>query len=155
MFYFPRRRRENKTKKFITILCRSRGGMEFTMSELINALNETGIDTGAALSRMLNKEEMYKKFLTKFKADTNIQKLVAIMENGGYSDLNNRPEIFNITHTIKGVAGNLGLTDIYESSGALCEMTRSDESDRSRFDENYEKLLESYDKLKKVLDLYL
>jgi HPt (histidine-containing phosphotransfer) domain-containing protein len=125
------------------------------MSELITALKEIGVDTDAALARMLQKEEMYRKFLTKFQADTSIGKLTAIMESGGYTDLANRPEIFNLTHTIKGVAGNLGLTEIYDSSGELCEMTRSDESDRSRFGENYTKLILAYDKLRKVLDTYL
>ncbi|MDR0991865.1 MAG: Hpt domain-containing protein [Ruminococcus sp.] len=125
------------------------------MSELITALKEIGVDTDAALGRMLQKEDMYRRFLTKFKADTSIDKLTYIMESGGYTDLSNRPEIFNLTHTIKGVAGNLGLTEIYESSGELCEMTRSDESDRSRFNENYTKLILAYDKLRKVLDTYL
>jgi HPt (histidine-containing phosphotransfer) domain-containing protein len=125
------------------------------MSELINALNEIGIDTRSALARMLNKEEMYRKFLTKFKADTNVSMLTAIMEGGGYDDLQNRPDIFNITHTIKGVAGNLGLTEIYETSGNLCEMTRADDSDRTGFGENYTKLMLAYNKLMKVLDEYL
>jgi HPt (histidine-containing phosphotransfer) domain-containing protein len=125
------------------------------MSELITALKEIGVDTDAALARMLQKEEMYRRFLTKFKDDQSIGKLTAIMESGVYTDISTRPEIFNLTHTIKGVAGNLGLTEIYESSGELCEMTRSDESDRSRFGENYTKLVLAYDNLKKVLDQYL
>jgi HPt (histidine-containing phosphotransfer) domain-containing protein len=125
------------------------------MSELIIALDAIGVDTKSALARMLNKEEMYKKFLTKFKADQSLDKLKEIVgENGEYSD-ENRAEIFNLTHTIKGVAGNLGLTGIYEASGDLCEMTRADDSNRTFFSENYEKLLGEYEKLMEVLDKYL
>jgi HPt (histidine-containing phosphotransfer) domain-containing protein len=125
------------------------------MSELISALNEVGVDTIAALSRMLGKEDMYRKFLGKFRADTSVSKLSGIMESGGYTDLSNRQEIFNLTHTIKGVAGNLGLTDIYNASGELCEMTRADDSDRTHFDEYYTKLMLSYNRLMKVLEKYL
>jgi HPt (histidine-containing phosphotransfer) domain-containing protein len=125
------------------------------MSELIIALNEIGVDTKSALARMLNKEEMYKKFLTKFKADPSIEKLKEIVDSDAHFTSDNREAVFNLTHTIKGVAGNLGLTDIYESSGELCEMTRSDDSVRAGFGEQYAKLLLSYEKLLKVLDKYL
>jgi HPt (histidine-containing phosphotransfer) domain-containing protein len=125
------------------------------MSDLIIALNEIGIDTRSALARMLGKEEMYRKFLTKFRADQNISKLAEIMDGNGFDDPGNRAEVFNITHTIKGVAGNLGLTEIYETSGNLCEMTRTDDSSRIGFGENYHRLREAYDKLMKVLDKYL
>lgn len=34
------------------------------------------------------------------------------------------PETFNITHTLKGVAGNLSLTPLYTKASAICEVTR-------------------------------
>ena len=33
-------------------------------------------------------------------------------------------EIFNVTHTLKGVAGNLSLTPLYTKASAICEATR-------------------------------
>jgi HPt (histidine-containing phosphotransfer) domain-containing protein len=125
------------------------------MSELIIALDAIGVDTKSALARMLNKEEMYKKFLTKFKADQSLEKLKEILSENGECTAENRAEIFNLTHTIKGVAGNLGLTGIYEASGDLCEMTRSDDSNRTYFAESYAKLLDAYNELMEVLDKFL
>jgi HPt (histidine-containing phosphotransfer) domain-containing protein len=124
-------------------------------SEFISKLTEAGVDVASALSRMLNKEEMYKKFLRKFRDDTNIFSLKDVIDGNDSFSAETSEQIFHYAHTVKGVAGNLGLTKIYDESSYICESTRNGGADVSDIKLHMAALMEDYNSLIAVLDTIL
>jgi HPt (histidine-containing phosphotransfer) domain-containing protein len=125
-------------------------------SEFLNALSAYGADVKGALARMLNKEEMYKKFLVKFRADTSFSQLSGII-GSGFDDNDTAvcEKIFHLAHTIKGVAANLGLTAIANEASEICERTRTADTDKTGIGEHFFNLQHSYEELNAVLDKVL
>ena len=74
----------------------------------------------------------YDRALQMLMNDVFITKLLKKFSEGSYydelkkaRDENDIPHIFAITHTLKGVAGNLSLSPIYEKASAICEATHN------------------------------
>ena len=74
----------------------------------------------------------YDRALQMLMNDAFITKLLKKFAEGSYYDElrkaredNDVPHTFAITHTLKGVAGNLSLSPIYEKASAICEATRN------------------------------
>ena len=74
-------------------------------------------DYDDALSRLM-KDERIKKYLLKFAAANDYEALVSAV------DAEEWEEAFRLSHTLKGVALNLGITQFGQSSSDLCEMLR-------------------------------
>ncbi len=81
----------------------------------LDSLRDMGINIDAGLERMLGKEELYLKLLRSFVAGTYIQVVSAEIEKALLAP-ENLEEVKKAAHTIKGVAANLELTDIFELS---------------------------------------
>jgi HPt (histidine-containing phosphotransfer) domain-containing protein len=62
------------------------------------------------LKRVVNNTKLYVKLLNKFKTDTNSEELLAAVQAGEYE----KAQI--MAHTIKGVAANLSLTELFKQS---------------------------------------
>jgi HPt (histidine-containing phosphotransfer) domain-containing protein len=124
-------------------------------SEFITALESVGVDVKSALSRMLNKEEMYKKFLRKFREDKNIFDLKDLIVSNSSLSKEDSEKVFHYSHTVKGVAGNLGLTDLYNESSYICEATRNETADMTDMKAHMDVLWADYEKLIAVLDKVL
>ena len=80
-----------------------------------------GMNYGETLERFAGNEAMLKKYLKLFPADehyTNLEIAVTALDEKG---------TLSAAHTLKGLAGNLGLNDIYKSSSAICDAVRADE----------------------------
>ena len=77
-----------------------------------------GGDYDRALQMLMN-DVFITKLLKKFAEGSYYDELRKAREN------NDVPHIFAITHTLKGVAGNLSLSPIYEKASAICEATRN------------------------------
>jgi HPt (histidine-containing phosphotransfer) domain-containing protein len=60
------------------------------------------------LKRVMNNTKLYVRLLTKFRADTRLDELSAQLEAGDYEKAQ------AAAHTIKGVAANLSLTELFE-----------------------------------------
>ena len=60
--------------------------------------------------RVMNNGKLYVKLLTKFKDDTNLNDLVTSLEAQDWE------KAHAAAHTIKGVAANLSLTELYNQS---------------------------------------
>jgi HPt (histidine-containing phosphotransfer) domain-containing protein len=74
----------------------------------------------------------YERALQTLMNDPFILKMLKKFASGNYYDELKKareeedvPHIFAITHTLKGVAGNLSLTPIYEKASSICEATRN------------------------------
>lgn len=85
-------------------------------------MEENGADVETALKRFLGKEELYIKFIKKFRDNNNLESLHENYENGNYE------EVFENAHSLKGVAGNLGLDPIYDVSSKMCDLLRGKQS---------------------------
>jgi len=98
-----------------------------------------GVDYDGALHRFLNNEAMYERFLLKFPEDVNYENIVRLEAEGKFG------EIFSFAHTLKGTAGNLGLTPISTVASAITELCRGksgDEIDKAAVSMQIAKLTE-------------
>ena len=84
----------------------------------IEELKKYGADTEEALKRCMGNEAFYFKLLKMALVDQNFARLDAALEN------NDVKEGFEAAHALKGVAGNLGLTPLFEASSELTELLR-------------------------------
>ena len=71
-------------------------------------LVDAGIDIADALDRFMGNENMLERFLGKFVADQNYQKLLTALE------ANDAEGALAAAHTLKGVSGNLSMKRLFE-----------------------------------------
>ncbi len=88
------------------------------MSKLTDQLRAHGADMDGAMNRLLGDEELYAMCFGLFLEDG------AFAALGTALDAGDRAAAFDAAHSLKGVAGNLGLTRIYQLSGQLVEPLR-------------------------------
>lgn len=75
-----------------------------TMTDERKALLEAGgFNVDEAMKRFMNSEQLWAKFLRKFKADESYTKLLQGMEE------KDREKAFAAAHTLKGITGNLAI----------------------------------------------
>ena len=74
------------------------------MAELVYINEEEG------KKRVMNNGKLYAKLLTKFKTDTNLNDLVA------FAGVQDWEKAQGAAHTIKGIAANLSLTELFNQS---------------------------------------
>lgn len=84
----------------------------------ITVLENAGIDYKSGLARFMGNETVYKKCLLMFPDDKSYEKMKEAITSG------NIKEAFNTAHTLKGVAGNLSMTRLYEHTVPLVEKLR-------------------------------
>ena len=109
--------------------------------EIKEQLSAAGMNMEGALRRLMNNEMLLERLLIKFKADTNIAGLEKALEEQQYE------EAFHFAHTLKGVAGNLGLEKLMDAVGIVVEKLRSQthegiEGDMEVVREAYAQLME-------------
>lgn len=71
-------------------------------------LLDAGLDLTSALDRFMNNEALLEKFLAKFPADPNHDRLTAAIAAG------DKEGAIIAAHTLKGVCGNLSMTALFE-----------------------------------------
>lgn len=81
-------------------------------------LEESGIDYAAGLRRFLEDQDLYEKMLTAFLSDDSFSKASDAFRDRDYAAL------FEQTHALKGVSGNLDMPELYHGSGELTEYLR-------------------------------
>lgn len=118
---------------------RMTGGTAMDEQKLLSA----GIDYDAALARFVGKRAIYEKYLAKFLEDEHARDAATAYENRNFV------EVLEQTHALKGVAGTLGMTELYEISAEIVKDLRNDETDG--LDEKLAKLLDECGKLKEII----
>lgn len=103
-----------------------------TLQEFYSAI---GGDYEGVLSRLL-KEERIMKYVLKFLDDKSYDTLCVKIAEGDYE------EAFRASHTIKGVASNLGFNRLFDSSHALTEELRGGNAPANM--DNFELLKKTY-----------
>lgn len=86
--------------------------------ECRQALEAAGFDYQGTMNRMMNNEQLMDRFLGKFLNDGSMGALREALAAG------NGEGAFVAAHTLKGVAGNLGLTGIYNTVVPVVEPLR-------------------------------
>lgn len=86
-----------------------------------NALLSLGMNLDETLARLANNEGLLLRLLGKFSADTSFQTLEKAVAEGDME------EGFRAAHTLKGVAGNLGLGGLFDAVSPLVEALRGGE----------------------------
>lgn len=77
-----------------------------------------GVDYDAALSRFMGNEGLLTRFLKKFMDDPNFLNLQGAIDKGDVD------AAFRAAHTLKGVAGNLSLSELYNHASKIADMLR-------------------------------
>ena len=84
-----------------------------------NVLMMHGIDYDDGVKRLMGNSMIFEKCLLKFPNDESFSKLKQELIAG------NCEEAFKAAHSLKGVAGNLSMKQLYESATACCEELRA------------------------------
>ena len=96
-----------------------------------------GADFDGVLQRMAGKESLVLRFALKFLNDTSFQELKEALENEDYETA------FRASHTLKGVASNLGFTKIFDAGSRLTEELRDGKKPEN--DNNFVELSAAYE----------
>ena len=87
---------------------------------LLDELRTLGVDVDDGLKRLLGKEKLYKRLLGSFVKMIGTQAVDPDFDESDYK------EAIEKAHSIKGTAGNLSLTPIYESYSEILNLLRTD-----------------------------
>ena len=92
------------------------------------AENVVYVDFAEGVKRVMNNAKLYVKLLTKFKTDTNTDDLSAALAAG---DLEKAQVL---AHTIKGIAANLSLTELFKQVLELENQIKAKTVDPNQFE---------------------
>ncbi|MDD3570200.1 MAG: Hpt domain-containing protein [Lachnospiraceae bacterium] len=84
-------------------------------------LNNAGIDCHSGIRRFSGRADLYEKYLKKFPDDENMQLAKKAIEEKNYE------ELLEYVHTLKGVTGNLSITELFGSCDELVDILRAKE----------------------------
>ena len=99
-----------------------------------------GGDYDVTMSRFMGKETLYMKILGMMFQDENLKKLGTAIEE------NDLDAAFEAAHTLKGVAGNLGLTPFYDSVCRIVEPIRKRE-EREDYTQMYQEIQDEFSRV--------
>ena len=114
------------------------------MSVIEDAYNQVGADFNDVLRRFTS-EELIVRFTEKFLEDGSFEQLGEALRS---DDAN---AAFLASHTLKGIAQNMGFTGLYEPSNALTEELRAKPADLARAEELFEPVEVEYGKTVEAL----
>lgn len=108
-----------------------------------NKLRDFGVDVDGSLERMLGNEALFERVLKKFIQDDSYPQLVEALAAEDYE------AAFRHAHTLKGVAGNLGINALMDADIVVVEKLRA--HNLEGLDKDMEKVTEVYEKVCEVL----
>lgn len=111
--------------------------------QTLAALKTAGVDTDGAMARFMGNTALYERFLRKFPADPSYGRAVAGMEAGELE------AVLTAVHTLKGVAGNLGMTRLFDQCARLMEALRAGMPEQA--EQHWIELQRSYKEILAVL----
>lgn len=105
-------------------------------------LMKAGVNPNQGIERLGGKIKLYEKILNEFPEDDHFLKMQNAIETG------NVDEAFACAHALKGITGNLSMTDLYEALQPLVEELRAGSMEHALefmplIEENYAKVIEA------------
>lgn len=85
-----------------------------------------GINVDSAMARFMNNAALLEKFLRRFPDDPNYAQLCQALEQGDVD------AAFTAAHTLKGVAGNLSLDNLFAATSVVVESLRNQDLTAAR-----------------------
>ena len=82
------------------------------------------VDYENGIKRFAGNEALYEKYLLKFRDDVHYEAAKAAFDAGDFETL------LKEAHTLKGVAGTLGLVDIYQNCADIVTVLRSEKTEQ-------------------------
>ncbi len=106
----------------------------------ISQYGEYGIDYNEGMNRFMNKEDLFIKFLFKFRGDQSYNQLKEAIDN------DDNDAAFKAAHTLKGVAANLSMTVLAKAASDVTEEFRTGNGEVGKslmpnVDEGYSKVI--------------
>ena len=112
-------------------------------AKVIEDLKACGCDTDAALERFIGMEDMYVRFLGKFLDDPSFGEIKPHLDAG------DEEAAFKSTHTLKGVAGNLGFTELFRIAADMVNRYRAGEQAAAWA--HYDELEQEYNRIISII----
>ncbi|WP_313527914.1 Hpt domain-containing protein [Anaerotignum sp.] len=84
-------------------------------------LKTAGIDLDKGVARFLGDRELFESILESFLEDETFTRGKMALEKKDYK------ELYECIHTLKGVAGNTDMTQVYQNASRLCDYMRKNE----------------------------
>ena len=111
-------------------------------NQRLKQLTDGGIDVNGALVRFMGNEGLFERFLKKFNDDENYGKLKEAVSNGDVENM------ITASHTLKGVCGNLSMTELFTLFDRQVKELRAGNTDSalalmSEIDEAYQKAMKA------------
>ena len=117
--------------------------MDAKLDAKLERLSKWGADIPGTMARLLGDKELYESCLQMFVDDKNFSALGISLKEKNYQ------QVFDEVHTLKGVAGNLGLLPLYT---VLCTMTEALRAkDYSALDQQFRDVEDKYEEFKKLV----
>lgn len=102
-------------------------------------LKNAGIDFEKGVTRFLGDRQLFERILITFLKDATFARGKEALEQQDYNNLYER------IHTLKGVAGNTDMTQLYQRSGTLCDYLKTcDVPDVAVVNSLFQELEEAY-----------
>ena len=102
-----------------------------------DALERVEIDYENAIRRFAGNETLYEKYLYRFKDDEHLSYAISAFEKKDYET------VLKEIHTLKGVAGTLGMTRLYDACSAIVLAIRA--GNTADLGEMFDRLQTEYD----------
>ncbi len=109
----------------------------------LDELKNYGANVEEGMSRCMGNEALYLKLVTTIPGEQKFDMLKESIEEG------NLDEAFESAHALKGVAGNLSLTPLYEPLVKITELLRAREN--TDYSELLEEIISEKDKLESII----
>lgn len=110
-------------------------------------LMEAGIDVADTLERFMGSEDLMMKFLLRFPQDESFVQMKQALE------ANNAEEAYKAAHSLKGLAGNLGMKRLFQAASAVVEDLRKGDlktaqAEREAVDLEYQQVMRALQTVK-------
>ena len=127
-------------------------GMIAGMDENIRKqMEENGVDVDETLKRFMGREAIFMKFIMKFADDQSCKQIRDGLENRDVQ------LAFDRAHSLKGVAGNLGIVPVYTLAAQISDLLRGKQENEVDFDQVMDvqsRLEEACEKIYRIIEEY-
>lgn len=108
-----------------------------------SVLKENDVDVEEALNRFSDNKELFEKYIKKFPDDSSYKDLLSAFQSKNYVEMENS------VHSLKGVAGTLGINRVYEPSCKMLTLLR--QGNKEDAEKVFPLIKEEYDKIVKII----